>query len=99
MKRPLPFFSRIVFLLARFIGRRRISHNQCPLCNSDAPEVDTCPVCESYDHRTQWDVYPPEGWRKIDWRKRYGSYLEYLYIENPPEMVWDGEKWVAKTRE
>jgi hypothetical protein len=84
---------RLVLFLARIRGSRRIRYNQCPACNSDAPEVDDCPVCESYDARDKWDVYPPEGWRKLDWRKSYGSYLEYLYVENPPKLKWDGEKW------
>jgi hypothetical protein len=88
--------ARLVLLWARLRGDRRIRHNQCPACNSDAPAVDSCPVCESYDARNQWDVYPPEGWRKMDWRKRYGSYVEYLYVENPPKLEWDGERWIEK---
>ena len=86
----------LVLLWARIRGNRRIRHNQCPSCNSDAPAVDTCPVCESYDARNKWDVYPPEGWRKMEWQKRYGSYLEYLYVENPPKLEWDGERWIQK---
>lgn len=83
-------------LAARARGGRRIRHNQCPACNSDAPGVDSCPICEGYDSRNWGTVYPPEEWRKLDWRNRYGSYLEYLYVENPPELVWNGKRWVEK---
>jgi hypothetical protein len=30
------------------------------------------------------------------WRKRHRSHVQYLYIENPPELKWDGERWVEK---
>lgn len=31
--------------LGRFIGRYRLFWNQCPRCNSDAPEAYGCAVC------------------------------------------------------
>lgn len=33
--------------MRRFIGKWRLWWGLCPLCNSDAPEIDTCPVCYS----------------------------------------------------
>ena len=102
MKKPLKLANpagrlrRFVMLLMRLRGNFRIRHNECHACKSDTPEVDSCPICEAYDSRNQFDVYPPEGWRKIDWRNRYDSYLEYLYIENPPELEWDGAQWIVK---
>lgn len=30
-----------------------------------------------------------------DWHSQYSTYHEYLYTEQPPKQVWDGEKWVA----
>lgn len=83
--------------LARVRGNHRIRWNQCPSCNSDAPEVDNCPICEGYDYRTQHTEYPPANWRKADWRNRYESYLEYLYVENPPKLEWDGKRWIEKS--
>ncbi len=29
-------------------GYWRIRFGQCPVCNSDAPELDTCEFCESF---------------------------------------------------
>lgn len=30
-----------------------------------------------------------------DWRDQYSTYHEYLYMEQPPKMEWDGGKWAA----
>lgn len=37
----------------------------CPKCNSDAPEIDDCSVCEGY--RTP---YPPSAQTKARWAQR-----------------------------
>ena len=29
-------------------GRWRIYFGSCPMCNSDAPEIDACEFCESF---------------------------------------------------
>lgn len=42
--------------------------NVCPNCNSDAPEMDKCCVCEGY-----WsgkEEYPPSELRKMIWNAR-----------------------------
>lgn len=31
-------------------GLQRLRRGYCPLCNSDAPELDTCPVCDGHRH-------------------------------------------------
>lgn len=47
-------------------GWWRISWHRCPQCNSAAPEVDDCPVCEGWTqaltglHRPPW--YVVERW-------------------------------------
>jgi hypothetical protein len=57
-----------------------------PACKKDGFEI--CDYCEM--------PIPLSTSHRFGWRKRYGSYLEYLYVENPPEMEWDGEKWIQK---
>jgi len=79
-------------LLARLRGYLRIRNNQCPACNSDAPEVDDCPICDSYDWTPQHTEYPPAGWRKMEWRKRYGSYLNANVDASPPLTPQDHAK-------
>ncbi len=88
------WYHRLVLLWLRIRGKSRLFHNQCPACNSDAPAVDACPVCEGYDYTPHVTEYPPSNWRKMDWRNRYGSYVEYLYVENPPKLKWDGNQWI-----
>lgn len=34
---------------------------------------------------------------QYDWRTRHDSYLKYLYVENPPKLVWNGEEWIPET--
>ncbi len=47
-------------------GWSRLGNNACPMCNSDAPELDNCPICDGY-HQSKGDEYPPDililkGW-------------------------------------
>jgi len=48
--------------LELFCAKLRIRMNVCPECNSDAPELDHCPVCEGYR-----DGYPPADHIKGRW--------------------------------
>lgn len=58
-----------IFLFLR--SRWRMFFGFCPACNTDAPETDTCPICEHY--RTP---HPPSASTKREWRNRYDE--EYL---------------------
>lgn len=45
------------------IGRWRIYWGQCPVCNSDAPEIDTCSFCQG------WHGYRDNAAReRLKWR-------------------------------
>lgn len=33
-------------LLAKLVGNWRLWRGYCPACNSDAPAIDTCVICE-----------------------------------------------------
>jgi len=52
------------------IGKYRLMFGFCPLCNSDAPELDFCPVCKSYSS-SRGDKFPPEKETKDRWWKGY----------------------------
>lgn len=67
MRRVIKFFK-----LAR--GRLRIAYGFCPLCNSDAPEVYDCPLCEGYQ-QASGDKYPPTKETKNKWVSEYKSTL------------------------
>ncbi len=58
--------DRLLYVRARY----RLLFNCCPLCNSDAPELDTCPICNSY-HQARGDQYPPSMITKQKWLKEY----------------------------
>lgn len=55
----------------RLRGEDRLFWNCCPACNSDAPELDTCPVCEG-DRR---EPYPPSKATKQKWRSGFRAML------------------------
>lgn len=40
----------------------RVLWGLCPRCNSDAPEIDNCPVCAR--HRTP---FPPKWYTRMMW--------------------------------
>jgi len=51
-------------------GGFRMFFNACPLCNSDAPELDSCPLCHGY-HSANGDPYPPSREILNRWKKEY----------------------------
>jgi len=55
-------------LLTKFIHWKRLLLGFCPKCNSDAPELYDCPVCEFYS-----GTYPPSKETKEKWKKRLCS--------------------------
>jgi len=62
----------VVMWFKMLIPRFRVSLNSCPLCNSDAPELDNCPLCGGY-HSARGDEYPPEKELKQKWLKEMYS--------------------------
>jgi len=65
---------RLVLLLKKLRGRWRLWWGFCPHCNSDAPELYDCPVCEYYR-----GAYPPSPETKQRWWSRF---VNELYV--PP---------------
>lgn len=58
-------------MFKKITGRYRLFWNSCPLCNSDAPEIDNCVVCKSGR-----EVYPPTEITKAAWWCRFLQVLE-----------------------
>ena len=72
MKKPLEPTSRWNL----FTGLLRLTNNQCPRCNSDAPLVDRCSVCNNIHHplsghlipnKREEGLYPPTVSTKALW--------------------------------
>ena len=49
-------------------ARIRVALGQCPMCNSDAPEVDSCSTCDIYMAMNRW---PPSSHVKQRWLEDY----------------------------
>ena len=64
-------------------GGYRVAFNSCPLCNSDAPELDDCPICLSYSNASG-DEYPPSVKQKeaVDERLQGGHKDEARNIKH-----------------
>jgi hypothetical protein len=56
-------------LLQRLQGRTRIAFGFCPACNSDAPEVYDCKVCEGWQSVYEGVFPPPQATRDRWWRR------------------------------
>jgi hypothetical protein len=61
--------ERFLIQLKMITPRFRVFLGFCPLCNSDAPELDCCPLCDGY-HRINGDEYPPPTSLRRDWLKQ-----------------------------
>lgn len=55
----------------RLLGSCRIAFGFCPECNSDAPEVDSCPVCEGYRSSELGHTHPPLPATCKKWWERF----------------------------
>jgi hypothetical protein len=54
-------------LIRKLVGNWRLWRGYCPECNSDAPDVDTCEVCEGY-YGPPW----PSSHLQLElWRRRW----------------------------
>lgn len=54
---------------ARLRGKWRMHFGFCPACNSDAPGVDRCEVCNGYTGHSS--EFPPNAARKSVWLRRF----------------------------
>ncbi len=72
------------------LGRWRMWWGCCPLCNSDAPELYSCPVCDWWEGNRQPAVYEPIGTRSV-WCKpgQHYDYRERRIRGVLPEFWWD----------
>ncbi len=66
--------SKIKWLLAIWLGKRRMFWGLCPLCNSDAPELYDCPVCEF--NKVDRSVWLPRYRAAIDGNYTVGRLVE-----------------------
>lgn len=55
----------------RAVGAVRIAMGFCPKCNSDAPELNSCSVCQSYRSSDFGNEFPPSKIRKEEWWNRF----------------------------
>ncbi len=66
---------RFMNIFLRIKGWSRIKHGYCPLCNSDAPAVDDCPICFSVR-----DPYPPPSGTITLWLHRWSVFIKTLEL-------------------
>lgn len=67
MKRSeMSLIDRFVIGISMAKARYRVALGCCPMCNSDAPELDDCPLCEGY-HAARGDDSPPPKELKQRW--------------------------------
>lgn len=57
--------------LQRAVGAMRMLFGFCPECNSDAPELGTCKVCEGYHATSIGYTFPPIPETKDRWKRRF----------------------------
>lgn len=67
--------NKIKWRLSYAAGKWRLMLGMCPMCNSDAPEIDSCPVCNSY-HSSRGDKFPPEKSTKEKWWREYKGAID-----------------------
>lgn len=68
------FISVVSAYISHYIGMHRIMLGFCPICNSDAPELYDCDLCEGY-HTAKGDPFPPSKELKDKWREEYKPIL------------------------
>lgn len=59
-----------------YVGAWRLVSNLCPLCNSDAPAIDTCPICEGY-HTA--DRGKPDLFTINAWKNKFQAHIDAKY--------------------
>lgn len=62
--------------LRRLVGRYRLFWGFCPECNSDAPKLYDCRICDAYG--TSRQGYPvPEGTKRTWWARFLADRCEH----------------------
>lgn len=75
MKRSvMSLIDRVVIGLSMAKARYRAAFGFCPMCNSDAPKLDDCPLCGGY-HQARGDGWPPPKDLRMDWLTEYRGVL------------------------
>jgi len=83
----------IKYYLTLFQGKARVLQGFCPLCNSDAPEIDACPICNSY-RSIDTGEFPPSKHLTSKWLSEYKSAIKLkrhtmkmvAYSRNKPKL-------------
>lgn len=70
--------------IALLAGKYRLFWGLCPWCNSDAPHLYDCPICEYYNGK-----YPPPKELKNKWWKRFKEHNTGKKVT----QVKQGNKW------
>lgn len=71
--------NRIIRWWLSLRGAYRLAWGFCPRCNSDAPEIDRCAICDGYRSHTPGHTHPPPGTVLSLWRGAYRHYLKRKY--------------------
>jgi len=56
-------------------GRFRLMNGFCPMCNSDAPELYDCPICDYYSSASG-DKFPIPKSIKVKWWCEYSVVID-----------------------
>ena len=67
--------GKLKWALSILVGKFRLLHGFCPMCNSDAPELYDCPVCNYYS-QASGHKFPPEKETKEKWWKTYKEAID-----------------------
>ena len=62
-------------LLIKLRSRWRVLFGFCPMCNSDAPAVDSCSLCDSHHRATDGE---PSGDLKQKWLADHDEVLDSM---------------------
>lgn len=90
-------------LIKLISGAFKLFWGFCPKCNSDAPELYDCTVCNYYTHGKTGYVFPPTKNIKDLWWKKYQEEIKLksnkMENKKPFEEWWEDFKSVCKRRE
>lgn len=71
------FFEKLIVWLRMIPAKWRAFNGFCPSCNSDAPEIDNCPCCESYGYG---QPFPPSAEIKHKWLEFHRQAINFDLI-------------------
>lgn len=73
------------YKLKLFNGWYRTRLGLCPVCNSDAPELYDCPLCEGR-HQARGDKFPPSIEVKNYWWDEY-RYICEIWLDTQMKVL------------